>query len=68
MPTATERRQSHGCHSVYKSAILTDDFEDPRATLKPLGGKRGGARGVGRGNGKAVGITKVALKKQKLGK
>jgi hypothetical protein len=50
-PASTERRQLCGCHSVYKSTILTNDSEDPGAMLKQSGRGRGGARGVGQGNG-----------------
>lgn len=67
-PVAMERRQTRGCHSVYKSSKLLEDSEDPGTTSKQLGRGRGGARGARRRIGKGVGSNKVPLKKQKLGK
>jgi hypothetical protein len=68
LPVVTERRQPHGCHSVYKSANLTDDLEEPGTSMKQLGRGRGATKSAGRGIGRGAGSTKVLSKKQKTGK
>ena len=54
-----EKRQSRGCHSLYKSANFDEDQEEPAAPARPAGRGRGVGRGSGRGIGRGVGSTKV---------
>ena len=63
-----ERRQSRGCHNVYKSANLTEDLEEPGALMKQLGRGRGAVKTAGRGIGRGGGSSKVLPKKPRIGK
>ena len=61
-----EKRQSRGCHSLYKSVNFDEELEEPGATARPAGRGRGVGQGTGRMIARGVDSTKVQVKRPRI--